>query len=352
MRGIWIGFIGLNSIFPEGIKTEGGMYSKIFMEKFKADYDRENYGIETLDKFCSGIFGFCTLIILVSLTAITGILIAYGIYTLLNTFLSVDTIELLVKVLFILLLIPSILSIILMHKRFAKNEKLQGFLYRLMNFFNILFPHVFRQPINYIAFLFSTNIEVKKYIFSSWIISVLLLSFIFYKSSTSSNTFLEDQSTFHEYFAKENATSPEIYEEHLTENSPPIYSATIPSKLIEGRMMSVFIPVFPNEKSVYSNFCGAYSPVEALSKDETKAAAAHYYIDCYQEYHRIYINNELQDLELVKFTHPHRSSEGVTTYIPTADFIKGKKNILKVEKLLSTDSVYRTMIVPFWFGGE
>ena len=127
----------------------------------------------------------------------------------------------------------------------------------------------------------------------------------------------------------------------------------IPSKLIEGRMMNVFIPIFPNEEIIYTEFCGAYSTSEKISKEENKKAKRAYYTDCYQKYHQIYINNQLQNnLELVKFIHPHRSSEGVITYIPTNGFLKGKKNILKVEKLMKEDSVYRTMIVPFWFGGE
>ncbi len=351
-RAIWIGFIGLNSIFPEGIKNEGGIYSKIFMEKIRVKYNQKNFGIEALDKLCSGIFGFCTFIVLISLTYIVSILIFYSLYALLSKFLSTESIELIAKGLFTLISILAILTMVFTHKRFAENERIQHALYIFSTVGSLLFFHIFSRPLNYLSFLFSTNIELKKYLFYTSIILFFLFSFVFYKLRRSSNIFLEDQIAFHKHFAKENAVSPEIYEEHLTENSPPIYSATIPSKLIEGQMMSVFIPIFPNEKNVYSTFCGAYVPIETLSRAENKEAEKQYYINCYQAYHRIYINNQLQDLELVKFIHPHRSSEGVTTYIPTVDFIKGKKNMLKVEKLLSADSVYRTMIVPFWFGGE
>ena len=37
LRTIWIALIGLNSVFPDGIKQEGGTYSKYYMEKFIAE---------------------------------------------------------------------------------------------------------------------------------------------------------------------------------------------------------------------------------------------------------------------------------------------------------------------------
>ncbi|MCB9339829.1 MAG: hypothetical protein H6577_17020 [Lewinellaceae bacterium] len=33
LRALWIGLIGLNSVFPEGINVEGGYYPRHFMEK-------------------------------------------------------------------------------------------------------------------------------------------------------------------------------------------------------------------------------------------------------------------------------------------------------------------------------
>jgi len=71
-----------------------------------------------------------------------------------------------------------------------------------------------------------------------------------------------------------------------------------------------------------------------------------------KDYHKIYVNDLPYTFELVKFTHPHRSSKGVITYIPTEKFKKGK-NILRVDKIRDKENtVYRTMMIPFWFEGK
>jgi len=352
LRAIWIGFIGLNSVFPEGIKSEGGMYSKIFMEKFKADYDHENYGIKALDNFCSSVFGVCTLVILFSLGFCTGVLIAYGLYTFFNAFLPPKILTILTYGLLILLMIPSVTIIILKRKKYEQNERLQSRFYKFFNVFNFLVLHVFRGPALYISFLLSTNIKVKQYVFALFGLILLLYGFGFYRLIDSGNILLVNQDAFHEYYSRTDRTNAENYEEYLTAESAPIYSAIIPTKLIEGSMMNVFIPIFPNEEEIYANFCGVYLAQESTSSIEKKRLKREYYSDCYQKYHRIYINDQLYDFELVKFTHPHRSSEGVLTYIPTVDFKKGK-NILKVEKLrkgkANENEIYRTMVIPFWF---
>lgn len=351
LRAVWIGFIGLNSVYPEGIKTEGGMYSKIFMEKFKADYVHKNYGIEALDKFCSSVFGVCTLVILFSLAFCTSVLIMYGFHLVVNALLPPEVNRMLVYVLAILAFIPLVTVAVLKQKKYEQNEKLQGRFYRFFNWFSIIIMPIFRRPALYLSFLFSTNLKVKQYIFSLLGLFILLYGFGIYRLIDSGNILMIVPDAFYESYARADRTNAENYEEYLTDESAPIYSAIIPSKLIEGNMMNVFIPIFSNEETIYDEYCAAHAEVDAAKKDGNRAARWQYYTDCYHKYHRIQVNDQLYDLELIKFTHPHRSSEGVLTYIPTDKFKVGK-NILKVEKMMKGDTVYRTMLVPFWFGGE
>ena len=351
LRAIWIGLIGLNSVFPNGIKTDGGMYSKIFMEKFKANYAHENYGIESIDKFCSGVFGVCTLVILFSIGFCSIILLLYGLNYLLQLFLPDEIITILGYVLFFMAFIPTIAMAILRQKKYEHSERLQARFYKFFNAVNIILLHVVRRPTLYISFLLSTNLKVKQYLFSMFSLFILLYGFSFYRLFQSGNFQIVNPTAFYASFERTDRTYLENYEEYLTDDSAPIYSAIIESKLIKGNMMSVFIPVFPNEVDIYTQFCGEYQE-EEQSRIEQKTAHHQYYKDCYQRYHRLCVNDQLHNVELVEFTHPHRSTEGVITYIPTEGFIRGK-NLLKVEKLkIGKDSIFRTMIIPFWYGGE
>jgi len=197
LRAIWIGLIGLNSVYPEGIKTEGGMYSKIFMEKFKANYSHKNYGIIALDEFCSGIFALCTLVVLFSMAFCSTILIIYGLNVLLSLFLPSYIIEIIGGILFILLIIPSIAMAILKRDKYADNEKLQTRFFKFFNIFSITFLHIFRKPALYISFVFSTNLKVKQYLFSMFGMFILLYGFSFYRIFDSGNFQFIDQNLFH-----------------------------------------------------------------------------------------------------------------------------------------------------------
>jgi len=352
LRAIWIGLIGLNSVFPEGIKTEGGMYSRIFMEKFKANYAHKNYGITALDNFCSGIFAICTVVVLFSIAFCTLILVLYGLNVLLSSFLPNYIIDILTGLLLIFSIIPSIAMAILKRDKYAENEKLQTRFYKFFNFFSIIFFHIVRKPALYISFVLSTNLKVKQYLFSMLGIFILLYGFSFYRIFDSGNFLFINQDLFFSSYTRVDRTSQENYEEYLTEESTPIYSAIIESKLIKGEMMSIFIPIFSNEESIYTAVCGAFVEDESLSRDQNIAATQQYYTQCYQKYHKIYVNDIPYEFELVKFTHPHRSSEGVITYIPTEKFNKGK-NILRVDKIRDKEeTVYRAMMIPFWFEGK
>jgi len=300
LRAVWIGFIGLNSVFPEGIKTDGGMYSKIFMEKFKADYVHKNYGIESLDKFCSGVFGLCTLVILFSLAFCTIVLIGYGLHLLSDMLLPPMVKQVLTYSLLFLMMIPSVMVIVLKQKKYEQNEKLQNRFYKFFNWSSVLMFHIFRRPAMYLSFLFSTNLKVKQYLFSLFGLFILLYGFGFYRLINSGNILIGDQDVFYDYYARPDRLNAENYEEYLTKESAPIYSAIIPSKLIKGEMMNVFIPIFSNEETIYTDYCAAHSEVDATKKDGDRAARRQYYTDCYQHYHRIYVNDQLKDLRIYK----------------------------------------------------
>ena len=111
--------------------------------------------------------------------------------------------------------------------------------------------------------------------------------------------------------------------------------------------MKVFVPIFNNEEIIYSAYCGEYVDQEDLDSDENTKQANQFDVDCYNKYHRVSVNEEIVSTDFIKHNHPHRGTFGVLTYLPTDTFKKGK-NFLKVEKL-TVDSVYRTMVVPFWF---
>jgi len=324
-RAIWIGLIGINSVFPEGIKTDSDSYSKIFMENIKRDYSIENSGIEALDKICSGIFVACTICILVSCIFVIDLIILYGIKCLLDLFLPVNVQLIFAKILILVFFAISLVVMTINSKKYQNNVRVQKIGYKVYTIHSYVIFHVFRKPYFYLTNLIMSNVNKTQFI--GWMfagfIPITLLSM--YHLLGSNNIFLMDQ-------------------------SGPIYSTLIESELIEGKMMKVFVPIFDNENIIYSAYCGEYIDQEDLDSKENTKEARQFYIDCYNKYHRVSINEKIISTDFIKHDHPHRGTFGILTYLSTDGFKKGQ-NFLKVEKL-TVDSVYRTMVVPFWFVGD
>lgn len=350
LRAIWIGLIGINSVFPEGIKTESDSYSKIFMENIKRDYSIENSGIEALDKLCSGVFVACSILLLVSCVFVVDLIVVYGIKCLLDFFMPVKIQMILAGVLLFSVMGVSILFMVMNSKKYHNNINVQEKGYKVYTIYSFLIFHIFRKPYFYLVNLVISNVDKKKFI--GWMMAGMMIVFAFagYQLFQSKNIFLMDSARFLSGYERSDITFIEEYEEHLSTDGGPIYSALIESELIKGKMMKVFVPIFNNEDVVYSAYCGDYIGQENLDRDQNRRQARQFYVDCYNKYHRVSINEEIVATDFIKHTHPHRATYGVLTYLPTANFKKGK-NFLKVEKL-SVEGVYRTMVVPFWFAGS
>jgi len=60
LRALWIGLIGVNSVYPKGINLESDAQSRDFLEKAKKDFPEEEgrERVQKLDEGCSVLFGF------------------------------------------------------------------------------------------------------------------------------------------------------------------------------------------------------------------------------------------------------------------------------------------------------
>ena len=208
--------------------------------------------------------------------------------------------------------------------------------------------HVFYQPITYVGAIFTSNIELKKY-WKSLFLAMLVLQVLVV---TYFNKPIELQlSAKHIYadYERIDRLQPNCYESNLLSDEDLILSALIEKEQISGPLMKVFVPIFPNEEETTDLVCGVYESPENLEREERYKLSRAFYLDCYQKYHQFYINDSLYQVDILKFQHPHRATNGVLTYLPTDYFNKGK-NMLTVKKVHPDSSlVYRTMNVPFWF---
>ena len=348
LRTIWIALIGLNSVFPDGINPEGGTYSKYYMEKFIADVQIKPNNIHQLDNFCSGIFAFCAVMTLTFLVFSFDIAVVFFLKKILEQFVPAIILTGILYLLGGIIMLLPLLMLYVNTEKNKKNEQLQHNAYKAYRFITIPMMHVFYQPMAYVGSIFTSNIELKRYwksLFFSFIVLQILVVTYFIKPIKLQLS----AKHIHSDYERTDRLLPNCYETNLLSEDDIILSAVIEREQISGPLMKVFVPIFPNEEKKIDEVCGIYEAPDSLERAERHQLSRTFYLDCYQQYHQFYVNDSLYQADILKFEHPHRSTDGIITYLPTDHFNKGK-NMLTVKKVHPDSTlVYRTMNVPFWF---
>ncbi len=137
--------------------------------------------------------------------------------------------------------------------------------------------------------------------------------------------------------------------DNLRDEGQFIFTPTIPSDQISGDRLKLFIPSVPREEEAMN--------LHDLSLRERKSLGFHgrdsVYIEDlkkYADFNKVFVNNKAYpNLEFQYYKHPHAQESGVLTYIPTADFKKGK-NVLEIRKeYFSKEKVQKIVAIPFYF---
>ena len=348
LRTIWVGLLGLNSVFPKGINYETDNYSSFFLEKMKEKFPNNHEDIINLEKACSLMFAIATSGTLMILLINGNLIIIAGLKYVLDHFLSATILKWIgiILLLFVVVIIP-VFMLILNQKRFHPNQKLQLIYFHVSTFISKIYSHVLYYPLTRITYVFATNSTSKKYGYAYFAI-FLFIGLIAGAQLDSSNFHLmEDEMSLNNYFKNTNRIIPAHYETNL-DPSKTILSALIPTQEIEGDWLKVFVPVFANESILMDSLCGEWEKDDNLSKEENSQKRLSFWVDCAHQYHRFYINDRQYKVDIAKYTHSNKMEKGILTYLPTQNFQQGK-NILTIEKIRVNGGIYRTIKIPFWY---
>jgi len=350
LRAIWIGFIGLNSVFPKGINREGSKnYSIFFMDFLVKDYPNNQSIIQRLDNFCSSIFASSAYIGIMLSVLSFDIAILLGIKYLLSFFIPENILDFIGILILILLSGISVFSMFCNLKRNHSNQKLQSIYYKIYQWYTKMLFHIFQRPANYLLFIFLTNISFKEYFKGATAIFIPIMALASYQFVNTEGIYLLAPERLYQSFERLDRTQAYFYKDELIENNLSVFSPFIERKKIDGPLMEVFIPIHGNESDMIDKVCGEWTKIDSLERKENRQLKYAFYYNCYHQYHRIYLNDSLYQTEYSVYKLPYKKIEGIITYLPT-DHLKNGKNILTVEKIANEpDSVFRKAIIPFWF---
>lgn len=348
IRSLWIALLGLNSVYPDGIKIKPyGLLTEGTMRLVKEEFPDIAAFNQKLDRIGSLMFSIAAFVVMM-LTAINVILlVVFGIFALLVKFFPqvTDSLWIIGVVLYALLLLFGMAVPFMRKLKLRDEEKLDKLQFKITKVMGKIVYHIFYYPVNYIVNTLVTNFSFK-YAFA-FIIMVPMLAGIVPASISLQKTVGDEFSNrnfpfFDSYASRYKSFN---YEDELTKSY--VMSPIIPSKVISAKQMSIFIPHIYREQIALEK---KFGNIEIPSEREKRDDAYQRKLNQHNAFNQIYINDIKYDSLAFKFhTHKRTNQKGVLTYIPTEHFMEGE-NLLSIKKqYFNKDTIQKIVRIPFNF---
>ena len=356
-RAYWVGLVGLHSVFPKGVRWENFKSGPVGLEVYKERLVSLPAIISRTDNFCSVIFSFAFLLVLlfvftVCLTSVYSF-IAYGVA---HAFLGGKNTDAVFLVLAALTaLVPAATTLV--DRRFGQRlgPRGRGIVKGLVVY---SYRGTAQGVISPIFVPLLTNVGRKK------IMLIFYVSLFGILTAVIAERFARnDQLSFnsYDYFGSSSRFGVD-YRFYESQRDPgDIYARTpsIQSDIITGSYVKLFIPYYPRRyNAAIAKSCPALHPLEArglqIGTDApVPDSAAIPVLECLGRIHGVTVDGAPRpDLEYRFYEHPGTGIKGVITYIPADSLTKGQ-HVITVKQVPAADASPGTTepkpwVIPFW----
>lgn len=363
LRTIWVGMVGVASVFPEGIRFNQLPYSPIFREQVKAKLQGMEHFNQKLDDMCSVVFALATLAVFSIVLPTFPIVIVGFCLELLSYILPSHFVMGIVLTVVALGLAISVILELPAVKQHPKRGK--WYFTFFWNWYKSTF-FIFAKPYLYIYFLFTSNISPTKFgLYTGFFFACIGLGIGMSSGGDNTNPFQYVEAMI--TGTSSNLTNSNTMEvrryayDNLRPEGERIKNIVIPSDIItETPYLKVFVPFIRKERAYLETLCVE----EALTPDSldqlTRAAKKNYKkkwrLNCLSKYYELQLNEQVYaEVDWNYYTHPNAGEKGFITYIPTKDLPNGKNVLTLIKHRKSKmgeeeDKIYTT--VPFWWNGR
>lgn len=339
-RAYWVGLVGLEAVFPRGPRwdqtSSGPISRKFYQERLPSLATL----IDRVDDFCSMIFSFSFMIVFIFISSIlwAGLLglVAFGISRL---FFGGERLGEIFKGLFLILIVPLLLMAVIDKAIGGKIDPsnplaklirgMTAFYYRALSM-NLYGP---------IMMTLFSNVR-KKTIYPIFFTALAgVLGFFFLNELTRQDLLTLSSEVYLPAKPGEAEVSPAYYEDQRPEGEIFPMAPSIPSDVVSGPYVRLFIPYYPRRhNAAIERRCPGVKPLreEGLLFTRRNAAASpagptRQVLRCLAEIHRVTLDGKpVPGLEFHFTSQLKTGLRGIVGYIPTASLAPGS-HLLKVE---------------------
>jgi hypothetical protein len=348
LRSIWVGLIGLSSVYPHGVNEESENYSKHYLQQLKADFgDLRSYAV-TIDRTCSTMFAFsfrfAMLFTSIALMVLVTTIVAYGIHQLLPQF-PFNTIFI---ILLSTLVVPGMIAGVLNAKKLRDKAWVQKIHYLLLVKISgrIMFNFL-HQPIQYINSTFITN-QKKRANTLGMLGYMLLILPVFLVVFLQSNVMYSIQRYYFSNADREDRFYSVHYEDQL-KTDQLIQNPTIPSSEITVVGVKLFLPLPTREEVVLNKKYGEYKMDSTLNESQNLLRSRAWIKEQAKKYFHIELNGQTFLPKRLRFYNHHNANEyGFLAYIPDSLLLSGE-NLIYIQSDYQYKGKKRESFIPFWY---
>ncbi|GBL04819.1 hypothetical protein [Glaciecola sp. KUL10] len=344
LRAYWVGLVGLNSVFPD-YDFDNSLFSPIYTKKLVKILPRVLDTIQKVDQLCSVIFSaaFAVLFMFVYLVIFSTLyLLAFN---LLLPFVAWWVLLFPAAIIATISVIQILISSIANLKRFKHNERVQHYYYIAVKLSWPLLNGPMHKNILQVFMMFTTNFKKDKALSFLIIVFLLVGTFVSISQITkthilyliNSDIFFNSTKTYNGMYASEN---------EKRENFSYLISPEIPSDIIQENYVKLFIPIYKSERPLQKQYCDGLNEESAHSQTNG-LHIQNAYLQCYQSYHQIFLDDEELKLEMRKYDHPITKQFGVLAYIPIHDKSPGAYTLMVTKQFVADEQPIREWYIPF-----
>jgi hypothetical protein len=340
-RAYWVGLVGLEAVFPHGVRWENSQYGPIGRRFYQERVPPLATLIARTDNFCSTIFSFAFTIVFIFVISIlwAGVLalVALAISRLL---FGGERMGDVFRTLAFSLLIPTMAAPLLdkaIGKRLSPTGLPARFLYRLTTFYyRALFMNLYA-PVTNVLF---TNVR-KKAIYPIFTASFVALLGVFFLSLILQGDLVSLDSEIYRPGEDGEHTVRTDYYEGLRP-AGEIYRTlpSIQSDIIRDPYVRLFLPYYPRRHNpLIEKRCPGVRPlreaglrVESPQADDRPGGSPEAVLRCFARIHRVSLDGRPISVPFHFSTHPRTGLRGIVAYIPAEGLSRGS-HLLRVEAL-------------------
>ncbi len=348
LRALWVGMVGFNSVFPEGIQRNTEVLSEAFLDRLLEDYGDVNGYIKRLDNICSSVFALtfsgAYTMVAICISILVVLLLSYGLHYLLPAYSVLKIMAIIGGVFMVAALSNAMFAV----KSIRESAFAQRWHYPLTMTFNRMLYNFAARPVLTIQYTSLTGSDLKRYFGILGLVVVVSLGLMISTILNSRAIYLLPK-IYWRYGGDPGWVRTSGYANTLQEKSLLLAPLLERDELEAGASTWIFVPLPKRELEVLTEQCQTPEPdTEGLSSTASRQQWTERFLACADEYLAFRLNGEpITPSAFKRHYYPNQSEPGVLVYFDRLPTVAGQNTFAIQHGYRNDADEPRTSYLPF-----